>query len=327
MVKRFTLTKLSPEVQAAYKYCQTIAKQHYENFPVASFLLPKYLRRSVAAIYAFARTADDIADEGDLHSEARLELMTKYETSLYDIQYGKPPTEPLFIALQHTIECFNLPIQLFYDLLTAFRQDILKSRYQNFAEVKDYCHYSANPIGRLLLHLAGQASRKNLLLSDNICTGLQLINFVQDIEIDLYDKKRCYIPLDELSSYQVDLSNFRRLAKDPNYARLIHKQIRRAREIYQQGMRLGHNLPGFFGIEIRFIVACGEKVLDKLEQRTDLSKRPIITKIDLLCLFCKVLFRRDATIKLYGSRQRRLLSTATAHLSKVNRASRVRVND
>src|SRR4029078_8611034 len=132
-----------------------------------------------------------IADEGDLDRDARLELMTKFEANLYDIQYGKPPTEPIFIALKHTIECFNLPIQLFYDLLTAFRQDILKDRYQNFSEVKDYCHYSANPIGRLLLYMTGQATRENIILSDQICTGLQLVNFLQDVVDDLKCKNRC----------------------------------------------------------------------------------------------------------------------------------------
>ena len=131
MVKK-SLTKLSKPVRLAYLECQAIANNHYENFPVASFLLPKHLRRSIATIYAFARTADDIADEGSHNRETRLELMTKFEANLYDIQYGKPPTEPLFIALKHTIESFNLPIQLFYDLLTAFRQDILKNCYKNF---------------------------------------------------------------------------------------------------------------------------------------------------------------------------------------------------
>ncbi len=303
MAKKFTLTRLTPEIILAYDHCQAIAKAHYENFPVASRLLPKHIRRSVAAIYAFARTADDIADEGDLTRETRLELMTGFETSLYDIQYGKPPTDPLFIALQHTIECFNLPIQLFYDLLTAFRQDILKNRYKDFAELKDYCHYSANPIGRLLLHLAGQASRKNLELSDNICTGLQLINFVQDIEIDLSTKQRCYIPLDELNALNIDCNDFACLIKDPSYSQLINKQLSRAREIYQQGMRLGHNLPGFFGLEIRFIIACGEKILAKLEQRTDLSERPVMSKWDLLVIFFQVLIQAN-----YPHRRSRLLS-------------------
>ncbi len=287
------LTKLDKRLRDAYQTCQAIANAHYENFPVASYLLPKHLRRSVAAIYAFSRTADDIADEGDMCRETRLELMTKFETKLYNLQYGKPPTEPIFIALQHTIESFNLPIQLFYDLLTAFRQDILKDRYQNFAEVKDYCHYSANPIGQLLLYLAGQATRENLLLSDHICTGLQLINFAQDVVIDLTQKNRCYIPMDELRSYNIDLSDITNKIASENYTALIAKQLARATEIYQQGTALGQALPGFFGIEIRFIIACGQKILDKLNARKDIFARPIILKTDLLFLFFKIIFSRQ----------------------------------
>lgn len=290
MVKNYKLTKLTPELQHAYSVCQSIAHNHYENFPVASFLLPRYLRRSIAAIYAFARTADDISDEGDIPNDIRLEQMTKFETSLHDIQYGKPPTEPLFIALKHTIECFNLPIQLFYDLLTAFRQDILKNRYRNFAEVADYCHYSANPVGRLLLHLTGQATPENLLYSDAICSGLQLINFIQDIAIDLR-KDRCYIPMDELERFGVDLEDIAKQTTSPEYHELIKYQLNRITNIYTQGMPLGQQLPGFFGLEIRFIIAGGNKVLQKLVQREDIWQRPIVTKFEMFMLltqtFCK----------------------------------------
>jgi squalene synthase HpnC len=295
MVRTTSLSNLSKPLRSAYQECQALANAHYENFPVASYLLPKYLRRSVAAIYAFSRTADDIADEGDMCRDTRLALMTKFESQLYDIQYGKPPTEPIFIALKHTIESFNLPIQLFYDLLTAFRQDILKNRYQNFTEVKDYCHYSANPIGQLLLHLAGQATRENLLLSDHLCTGLQLINFTQDIEIDLAQKNRCYIPMDELEYYKLDINQILNKDNQENYQKLIAKQLQRAAQIYQQGMNLGHNLPGFFGLEIRFIAACGKKILDKLLNRADIYQRPIMYKSDMFLLFLKVLFSKQTS--------------------------------
>lgn len=289
MVKQYKINNLTPELRNAYNACYAIAKSQYENFPVASVLLPAHLRRSIVAIYAFARVADNIADEGDLNRDERLEQMTKFEANLYDIQYGKPPTEPIFIALKHTIECFNLPIQLFYDLLTAFRQDILKDRYLNFAEVKDYCHYSANPIGRLLLHLAGQASPANLQLSDSICTGLQLINFIQDIEIDLVQKNRCYIPMEEIAAYNVNLHDIANRQATPQYLALLQKQIARTKEIYLHGMHLGHNLPGFFGLEIRFIIACGYKVLDRLTNRSNIWLRPTISKLDLLLILGKVL--------------------------------------
>lgn len=296
MVRTTRLTKLDKKVRLAYRECQAIANAHYENFPVASFMLPKHLRRSIAAIYAFSRTADDIADEGDVCMDTRLAQMTKFESNLYDIQYGKPPTEPIFIALKHTIESFNLPIQLFYDLLTAFRQDILKNRYQNFTEVKDYCHYSANPVGRLLLYLAGQASPENLLLSDHICTGLQLINFIQDIEIDL-EKDRCYIPLDEINHYQINLQDIQNKVDSDNYKALIAKQLQRAEVIYRQGFGLGDSLPGFFGIEIKFIIACGQKILDKLSNRQNIFSRPLMRKTDMLVLFCKIIMPNSLTWK------------------------------
>lgn len=290
-----SLINISPELDAAYKSCLKQARNHYENFPVASVLLPKYLRRSVAAIYSFARTADDIADEGDLSREVRLEQMTKFEANLYDIQYGKPPSDPLFIALKHTMETFNLPIQLFYDLLTAFRQDILKNRYQDFSEVHDYCHYSANPVGRLLLHLSGQATHENLMLSDYICTGLQLINFIQDIEIDIFSKDRCYIPLEELSRYNVTLDDIKNRTATEQYKALVELQLERANRIYNRGIPLGRNLPGFFGFEIRYIIACGQKVLCKLQQRQDVYKRPIINKFNLIWLFITTLLLRPIT--------------------------------
>ncbi len=289
MGTKYKLTKLTNLQKQAYNTCYQIAKAQYENFPVASFLLPVHLRRSILAIYAFARTADNIADEGDLHMETRLELMTKFESNLYAIQYGKPPTEPIFIALAHTIECFNLPLQLFYDLLTAFRQDILKNRYQNFSEVCDYCTYSANPIGRLLLHLTGQATAKNLHLSDAICTGLQLINFMQDIEIDLNHKNRCYIPLDEMDEYAVNIEDISQRKYSKSYAKLLNKQLERIKVIYEHGMPLGHLLPGFFGLEIRFIISCGHKILMRLYQRENPWEKPKISKFDLWFILAKVL--------------------------------------
>ncbi len=289
MVRKTNLTNLSERLMSSYQACQNIARSHYENFPVASFLLPVHLRRPIAAIYAFARTADDIADEGSICRDTRLEMMTRFESNLYDLQYGKPPTEAIFIALEHTIESFNLPIQLFYDLLTAFRQDILKDRYQNFTEVKDYCHYSANPVGRLLLHITGQSSPENLLLSDSICTGLQLINFIQDVQIDLNHKNRCYIPLEELEEFEINLSDIRQGFISENYQALIAKQLLRATEIYQHGLSLGQILPGFFGLEIRFIIACGQKLIEKLHTRQTAYDRPIMRKYDMFLILCKLL--------------------------------------
>lgn len=289
MASKCSLTKLDFKTARAYQRCQMLANSHYENFPIASFFLPSHIRRAIATIYAFARTADDIADEGKLNREQRLELMTKFESHLYDIQYGKPPSDDIFIALRHTIDSFNLPVQLFYDLLTAFRQDILKSQYQTFEEVHDYCHYSANPIGRLLLHLTGQDTRENILLSDHLCTGLQLLNFIQDITIDARDKNRCYIPSTELKSFNVSFSDILQQNFNTEYKNLITLQLKRAERIYCQGVSLGDNLPGLFGLEIKFIINCGLKLIDKLHHRPQLDIRPIIKKRDLFLALTKAI--------------------------------------
>ncbi|HSX20778.1 MAG TPA: squalene/phytoene synthase family protein, partial [Gammaproteobacteria bacterium] len=169
---------------------------------------------------------------------------------------------------------------------------ILKNHYRNFAEVKDYCHYSANPIGRLLLHLAGQASPENLLLSDALCTGLQLINFTQDIEIDLVQQNRCYIPLDELAAFGVDLADIQQRKTTQQYIALVQKQIARAKELYLRGMQLGDNLPGFFGLEIRFIMVCGYTILERLLHRSDIWQKPVLSKPDMLFLLLKTLCKQ-----------------------------------
>ena len=157
---------------------------HYENFPVASILLPRRLRRPVEAIYRFARSADDIADEGDASNEQRLQALAAYGAELDHIERGQRPSAPGFGLLAEVINEWSLPIQLFRDLLDAFAQDVVKKRYADYAELLDYCRRSANPVGRLLVHLVDRGSDENLRRSDCICSALQLINFWQDIAVD-----------------------------------------------------------------------------------------------------------------------------------------------
>src|SRR5579859_3819438 len=177
-----------------------MAENHYENFPVASVLLPSRLRRPVQLIYAFAREADDFADEGDIPASVRLANLSGFGRQLDMIASGATPTSPLFVDLASIIREFQLPVGLFRDLLSAFSQDVVKTRYANFGEVMDYCRRSANPVGRLLLHLYRATDARNLACSDNICSSLQLINFWQDVEID-YHKNRIYLPADEMAEY------------------------------------------------------------------------------------------------------------------------------
>ncbi|MGH8679283.1 MAG: squalene synthase HpnC, partial [Burkholderiales bacterium] len=198
--------------------------KHYENFPVASVLLPKRLRRPVQLIYAFARSADDFADEGELAGETRLSLLRQYVRELDAIEHNSPPQQPLFAELAPMIRAHRLPLQLFRDLLSAFSQDVTKNRYASFGEVMDYCRRSANPIGRLLLHLYGADEPRNLALSDGICSSLQLINFLQDVEID-YHKNRVYLPQDEMQRFSVDENQIARHDVSGNWRAFMLYQI------------------------------------------------------------------------------------------------------
>jgi len=271
------------ELENAYAFCLNMAKSHYENFPVASILLPKKLRRPIAAIYAFARSADDFADEGDMSQAERLARLNKYSILLRQIETGEYTGEdPIFIALQHTLQLFSLPVQLLEDLLIAFRQDVVKSRYANFEEVLNYCQYSANPVGRLLLHLDGSPHQAQLEQSDAICTALQLINFYQDIEQDLSEQNRLYIPQDMLN--EAGLNPNEVLDNDSQQlAPVLKKLYQQTTLLLQTGIPLGVSLSGRLGWEIRAMTLGGILTLWKLRQQSDknLLSRPRLSRWQL----------------------------------------------
>ena len=261
---------------------------HYENFPVASALLPAPLREPVAAIYAFARSADDFADEGDLSPPQRSALLQAYRAELDAIERGQSTQHPIFQRLQPVIAAYKLPIELFRDLLDAFAQDISKDRYRDFAELKDYCRRSADPVGRLLLHLFGHATAANLSRSDAICSALQLINHWQDVAIDAAKgaQGRIYLPQDEMAQFGVSDSDIvRRAAGTPasaDFKALLRFQVARARELMLSGAPLGWDLPGRIGLEIRAIVAGGLRILEKIEA-VDFDvfrQRPVLRPLD-----------------------------------------------
>lgn len=266
-------------IQASLK----LAKNHYENFPVASFFLPKHLREPIALIYAFARQADDFADEGDLEPEQRLKLLNEFEAELDLIRSNQTPNSTLFIALQASIQKHRLDLAPFYDLLEAFKQDVTKTRYENFGEVMHYCRRSANPIGRLLLALYGQATERNIGMADAICSALQLINFLQDIAIDA-QKNRIYLPQDELKKYHVAESQIINSDSSGAWALMMEFQINRARKLLQSGAPLGLALSGRAGFEMRMMIAGGERILKKLHQArgNSFSIRPTLSKKDWL---------------------------------------------
>jgi len=237
---------------------------HYENFPVASALLPLRLRRPVAVIYRFARSADDFADEGELPDAARLASLDDYRRELDAIASGDTPCMPLFHEVAGIVREHALPLQLFRDLLDAFSQDVTKKRYADFAEVLDYCRRSANPVGRLLLHLFGRTDERSLEHSDAICSALQLVNFWQDIALD-WAKGRVYLPQDEMRRYGVSEAQIAARRCDQAWRALLSFQASRTRAMLESGAPLGRALPGRIGLEIRATVQGGLRILEKLE--------------------------------------------------------------
>jgi squalene synthase HpnC len=241
---------------------------HYENFPVASVILPQRLRVPIAAIYGFARGADDIADEGDATPEQRLAGLAAYLSQLRRVAQGAAPApEPeaaMFARLGEVIRAHALPVGLFEDLLDAFSQDVVKKRYGDFADVLDYCRRSANPVGRLLLHLYGAADAVNLERSDAICSSLQLINFWQDVAVDC-QKDRVYLPQDSLARFGVSEQDIAQGRLTAQFQALMQYEIDRARAMILAGSPLAKTLPGRMGLELRMVVQGGLRILEKIE--------------------------------------------------------------
>ena len=246
---------------------------HYENFPVASVLLPASLREPVEAIYQFARSADDVADEGDAPAVARLARLNDYRLALNAIERGERVRDaslaPMFERLARAVREHRLPVQLLRDLLDAFSQDVGKARYADFDELRDYCRRSADPVGRLMLHLYRAASAENLLLSDRICTSLQLINFWQDVAID-WRKNRVYLPQDDMTRFGVADGSIAGLAAgdrevDAAWRALLAFEVQRARTMMLEGAPLALRLSGRIGWELRLVVLGGLRILERIE--------------------------------------------------------------
>jgi squalene synthase HpnC len=263
---------------------------HYENFPVASWVLPARYRDPVRLVYAFARQADDFADEGDLPDTHRLERLREFALELDRLEAGQAAQHPLFVRLAPMIRAHGLPIGLFRDLLSAFAQDVTKKRYADFGEVMDYCRRSANPIGRLLLHLFGETRPRSLAYSDGICASLQLINFLQDIEID-FAKGRIYLPQDEMARYGVSERQIAARDAGGTWSVFMRHQMERARRMLQAGAPLGRVLKGRVGMELRMIVLGGERILSKLhESQGDVFRhRPTLERGDWLYILLRAL--------------------------------------
>ena len=263
-----------------------MAVDHYENFPVASILLPRRLRPAVEAIYAFARSADDLADEGDAAPEQRLAALSAYEAALLHIEQGHSEHEPLFARLAKAIHQHDLPIKPFYELLSAFKQDVTVSRYQNYDSLLDYCARSANPVGTLMLHLYGAADEENLRDSDAICSALQLINFLQDVAIDIH-KERIYIPLEDLSRFAISPAALDHPDARPRWRSLMRFEVERARALLLSGAPLALRLEGRIGFELRMVVQGGLRILEAIEhvEYDVFRRRPTLHKKDWWTIF------------------------------------------
>lgn len=266
---------------------------HYENFPVASWLCPAPLRPAVVAIYQFARTADDLADEGPASPKERLDALARFEADLCACASGQPHSglwPQVFEPLAPVLARHRLPLNLLTDLLSAFRQDVTKHRYATQAELLDYCRRSANPVGRLLLHLYGVHDARSLARSDAICTALQLVNFWQDLSVDL-PRGRIYLPADKLADHGVHASEL--LARQASAATcaLVADAVGWARGLLHEGAPLVHDVPGRAGWELRLVVQGGLRIADHIEALDfdTLNKRPVLSARDGLRMLWRAL--------------------------------------
>jgi squalene synthase HpnC len=276
------------QIRQAYAHCQTIANEHYENFPTASLLLKKKLRPAVAVIYAFARAADDFADEGDLSQEERLKLLDDWEYQL-DLCLDGKSDNPVFIALADVMQKFDLDVQLFRDLLTAFRMDVNFKGFETLDDLIFYAKHSADPVGRLMLALHNIDDENALKASDAICSALQLTNFWQDFKVDI-PKGRCYLADEWLQ--QVGASRQDVLTNKLSSAQLrpaIDLAIEETARLFQQGYALLPYLPFRLRMQIAATLAGGSSILQATANLADpLNQRPTLSKLDWLKISLKI---------------------------------------
>lgn len=271
------------DADSAFQYCERLARSHYENFPVGSFLIPRSLSKHVYSIYAFARTADDFADEGyglGYSEQERLDLLSEWGSMFRQSIEGKA-AHPIFVALADTQAQFDLPISLFEDLISAFMQDVIIRRYQKFDQLLDYCRRSANPIGRLILLLFGYRDEQLHRWSDDICTALQLTNHWQDVEIDL-QKDRVYLPIEDAARFELDVEELRHRKTGEPFRRLMQLEVSRAWDLFELGKPLCNSVGGRLRFELRAVWLGGTRILNRIEAAgyDVFSSRPQLSFVD-----------------------------------------------
>ncbi|MBI4417389.1 MAG: squalene synthase HpnC [Ignavibacteriales bacterium] len=280
---------MSRQLRESYQYCEQLAFSHYENFPVASLLIPREKRKHVAAIYAFARIADDYADEPGLIAAERLEKLRTWEQQLSEC-YGGKAIHPVFVALGETANEFSIPQGLFHRLLKAFGSDVTTTRYEVFNDVLAYCTNSANPVGRLVLLLFGYVDKHLAILSDHICTALQLTNFWQDLSVDLA-KDRIYLPLEDLRRFGVTVEELRSRKASEAFRHLMEFEVERTASLFEQGKPLLREVGKDLRLQLRMTWLGGMEILSKIRRRDFdvLSHRPVLSGLDNARLVLKAI--------------------------------------
>ncbi|HEY4676190.1 MAG TPA: squalene synthase HpnC [Candidatus Angelobacter sp.] len=279
----YRIPATAPSLEAARAYCERLAKSHYENFSVATWFLPRRLRQHFYNVYAYCRISDDLGDEvGD--PQQSLELLDQWETEL-DACYAGTPKHPVFVALSETVKQFGIPKHEFSDLLIAFRQDQTVTRFETFDDVLAYCHYSANPVGHLVLYLCGYSDAERQQLSDYTCTALQLANFWQDVFLD-YGKGRIYLPLEDLRRFGVSGEDIAQRRATPQFVAMMKFEVERARDWFARGLPLVKMVNRELAIDLELFSRGGQEILNAIERQgfDVLKARPEISKSRKLLL-------------------------------------------
>jgi len=290
----YAIPATAPDLADAREYCARLARSHYENFSVASWFLPKRLRQHFFNVYAYCRISDDLGDEvGD--TQASLALLDQWQQEL-DACYDGSPRHPVFVALAETVRQFDIPKHEFSDLLTAFRQDQTVTRFEAFDDVLHYCHYSANPVGHLVLYLCGYRDAERQALSDFTCTALQLANFWQDVSVD-YEKDRIYLPLEDLRRFGVSENDIAKKQNTPAFCSMMEFEVKRAQDWFHRGLPLVGKVDHELAIDLDLFSRGGLEILNAIEKQgyAVLGNRPAISKSRKLALVANA-----AMAKLFG---------------------------
>lgn len=284
----------------AYNFCKEIAKRHYENFPVGSLLIPKNKRKYIYSVYAFARTADDIADSEKYSSELKIKKLDKFDNELKKIENKKleslsTDTKNIFIALYDTVSELKIPVNELRKLLIAFKQDSIKQRYDTFEELIQYSDFSANPIGHLVLYVFGYNPKdheESFKFSDKICTALQLTNFWQDVSVDL-KINRIYIPVKLMKKFNYEETLLQNNIENENFRKIIKELVDSTKEIFEEGKKILNFVSGRLKLELKATIAGGMEILNKIEKTNYnvLTNKVKINNMDKLNLIGKTLWR------------------------------------